>query len=145
METFSALLTLCEGKPPVSGGFPSRRLVTWSFDVFFDLRLNKRLSKQSRRHWNETPPSSLWRHCNELPDTVSAMGNDNLTTSISSHGIILVPLHIPASAPEPHERDQSNITLPNTCLQYLRLQRFWYSKYRVLMIPNNYSGGGGWL
>ena len=55
METFSALLALCAGKPPVTGEFPSQRPVTRSFDVFFDLRLNKRLSKQSwgcdlRRH-----------------------------------------------------------------------------------------------
>ena len=28
------------------GEFPTQRPVTWSFDVFFDLRLNKRLSKQ---------------------------------------------------------------------------------------------------
>ena len=43
METFSALLALCAQRP-----------VTRSFDVFFDLRPNKRLSKQSwgdlRRH-----------------------------------------------------------------------------------------------
>ena len=32
------------------------------FDVFFDLRLNKRLSKQSKRRWFETPSRSLWRH-----------------------------------------------------------------------------------
>ena len=38
--------------------------VTWSFDVFFDLRLNKRLSKQSGRWWFETSSRSLWRHCN---------------------------------------------------------------------------------
>ena len=37
---------------------------TQSFDVFFDLRLNKWLSKQSRRRWFETPSRSLWRHCN---------------------------------------------------------------------------------
>ena len=30
----------------------------------FDLRLNKRLNKQSRRRWFETQPRSLWRHCN---------------------------------------------------------------------------------
>ena len=36
---------------PVTGGFPSQRPVTRSFDVFFDLRLNKRPSKQSRRQW----------------------------------------------------------------------------------------------
>ena len=32
---------------PVSGEFPAQRPVTRSFDVFFDLRLNQRLSKQS--------------------------------------------------------------------------------------------------
>ena len=59
METFSALLALCEGNSPV----PSARPVTRSFDVFFDLRLNKRVSKPSRRRWFETPSRSLWRHC----------------------------------------------------------------------------------
>ena len=47
METFSALLALCEGKLPVTSEFPSQRPVARSFDIFFDLR--KRLSKQSRR------------------------------------------------------------------------------------------------
>ena len=64
METFSALLIICAGKSPVTGEFPSERLVTRSFDVFFDLRLNKRLSKHSWRWWFETPSRSLWRHCN---------------------------------------------------------------------------------
>ena len=31
----------------VTGEFPSQRPVMWSFDLFFDLRLNKQLSKQS--------------------------------------------------------------------------------------------------
>ena len=39
-------------------------------DVFFDLRLNKRLSKQSVGWWFgwwfETPSRSLWRHCDEI-------------------------------------------------------------------------------
>ena len=47
METFSALLAICAGNSPVPGEFPSQRPVTRSFDVFFDLRLNKPLSKQS--------------------------------------------------------------------------------------------------
>ena len=42
----------------------SQRPVTRSFDVFFDLRLNKRLSKQSWGWWFETLPWSLWRHWN---------------------------------------------------------------------------------
>ena len=50
---------------PVTGEFPSQRTVTRGFDVFFDLRLNKRLSKQSRRRWFETPSRSLRRHCND--------------------------------------------------------------------------------
>ena len=47
METFSAL-----------------RPVTRSFNVFFHLRPNKRLSKPSWGWWFETPSRSLWRHCN---------------------------------------------------------------------------------
>ena len=47
------------------GEFPAQRPVTRSFDVFFHLRLNKRLSKQPRGWWFETPPWSLWRQCNE--------------------------------------------------------------------------------
>ena len=43
------------------GEFPSQRPVTRSFDVFFDLRLNKRLSKQPWGWWFETPSGSLWR------------------------------------------------------------------------------------
>ena len=35
--------------------FPSQRAVTRCVDVFFDLCLNKRLRKQSRRRWFETP------------------------------------------------------------------------------------------
>ena len=47
METFSALLALCAGNSPVTGEFPSQWPVTWSFDVFFDLCLNKWLTKQA--------------------------------------------------------------------------------------------------
>ena len=52
--------------PFVRGIHRSQRPVTRSFDVFFDLRPNKRLSKQSRGWWLETPSRSLWHHCNEL-------------------------------------------------------------------------------
>ena len=46
------------------GEFPAQRPVTLSFDVFFDLRLNKRLSKQPWGWWFETLSWSLWRHRN---------------------------------------------------------------------------------
>ena len=53
------------GNSPVTNEFPSQRPVTRSFDVFFDLRLIKRLSEQSWGWWFETQSRSLWRHCNE--------------------------------------------------------------------------------
>ena len=46
------------------GEFPTQRPVTRSFDVLFDLRLNKRLSKQPWGWWFETPSWSLWRQRN---------------------------------------------------------------------------------
>ena len=48
------------------GEFPTQRPVTRSFDVFFDLRLNKRFSKQSWGWWFETLSRPLWRHRNVL-------------------------------------------------------------------------------
>ena len=42
----------------------TQRSVTRSFDVCFELRLNKQLSKQSWGWWFETTSRSLWRHCN---------------------------------------------------------------------------------
>ena len=62
--TISALLAICAGNSPVTGEFLAQRPVTRSFDVFSDLHLNKRLSKQSWGRWLETPSLSLWRHCN---------------------------------------------------------------------------------
>ena len=61
MEPFSALLALCAGNSP-----DAQRPVTRSFDVFFDLRLNKRLSKRPWGWWFETPPWSSWRQCNSF-------------------------------------------------------------------------------
>ena len=64
METYSALLAICAGNSPVSGEFPAQRPVTRSVYVFFDLCLNKQLSKQSWGWWFETLRRPLWRHCN---------------------------------------------------------------------------------
>ena len=60
----SALRALCERNPPFTGGFHSQRTATRSFDLLFDVRLNKRLYKQSRFRWFETSWRSLSRHCN---------------------------------------------------------------------------------
>ena len=74
METFSALLGHCAGE------FPAQRPVTRSFDVFFDLRPNKRFSKQPWGWWFETPSWSLWRQCNEPPlFSCRSIGNQTVT------------------------------------------------------------------
>ena len=82
-NTFSVklMMTSSNGKfrftGPLCGEFtghrriPLKRPVTWSFDVFFDLRLNKRLSKQPWGWWFETPSRSLWRHYDLYRDVFS--------------------------------------------------------------------------
>ena len=75
MEAFSALLAICAGNWPITGEFPAQRPVTRSFDAFFDLRLNKRLSKQSWGWWFETLLRPLWRHhndCEKIPTYLRA-------------------------------------------------------------------------
>ena len=66
MEAFSALLAICAGNSLVPGESPAQGPVTRNFDVFFDLRPNKLLSKQSRGWWFETALRPLWRHRNEI-------------------------------------------------------------------------------
>ena len=62
-KTFSALLAICEGNPPVTGGFPSQRPVTRSFDAFFDVRLKKRLYSERPRGagFRSVNPAERWR------------------------------------------------------------------------------------
>ena len=92
METFSALLAICAGNSPVIGEFLAQRPVTWSFDVFFDLRLNEWLSKQSWGWWFETPTRPLWRHSNVTdkipPGSWYWKGNSVIVTNFSS---LIVP------------------------------------------------------
>ena len=57
----------------VTGEFTPQRPVTRSFGVLFDLRLNKRLSKQSWGWWFKTPSRSLWRHCNVFYRVISSV------------------------------------------------------------------------
>ena len=64
METFSALLDLCAGISPVTGvNSPHKGQWRGALMCFFYQWLNKRLSKQPRHRWFETPLCSLWRRC----------------------------------------------------------------------------------
>ena len=76
MKTFSALLAISAENSPVPGEFSAQRPVTRSFDVFFDLNLNKQLSKQSRGWWFETPSGSLWRQCNVFNHIIEVIFGD---------------------------------------------------------------------
>ena len=78
MEISSAPLAFCAGNSPVTGEFPTQRPMTQSFHIFFDLSLNKRLSKQSRRWWFETPSRALWHHC--LTHTINIIDTNDLKT-----------------------------------------------------------------
>ena len=68
--------------------FPAQRPVTRRFDVFFDLRLNERLSKQSWGWWFETPSRRWWRHCNEL------CWLSQFVFALNIHGIVSVSGHL---------------------------------------------------
>ena len=68
MEASSALLAICAGNSPVPGEFPAQRPVTRSFDIFFDLHPNKRLSvgeagdlRRHRAHYDVTVMRSVVR------------------------------------------------------------------------------------
>ena len=83
-QNSTALLSLCAGNSPDTGEFPAKRPVTRSFDVFFDLRLNKRLSKISWGWWFETPSHPLWRHCNGFSVQMSNNAKNRLSGMTSS-------------------------------------------------------------
>ena len=56
------------------GEFPLQRPAAQSFDVFFDLSLNKRLNKQPWGWWFETLLWSLWCQCNVCNWSQAAQG-----------------------------------------------------------------------
>ena len=64
METFSLLLALCDGEFTGDRWFPLTKASDAELWCFYDVRLNKRLNKQSICLWFEASLCSLWRHCN---------------------------------------------------------------------------------
>ena len=90
METLSTLLAICVGNSPITGEYPAQGPVTWSFDVFFDLRLNKRLSKEWRNRWFETPSAHYdvtvmnMAASNSCDDPLSTIHGDDNADDIKS-------------------------------------------------------------
>ena len=64
METLFPLLALCEGNPPITGGFPSKRATNMGLDVIFEVSQSKQFNKHLSCRCYETPWCSLWRHDN---------------------------------------------------------------------------------
>ena len=88
MEIFSALLAICPR------WIPPTKPVTRSFDVFFDLRLKIRLSKQSWGWWFETSSCLLWRHSNAMSATRFFFCRARILTVITLvHIIAIVPVN----------------------------------------------------
>ena len=81
METLSALLALCEGKPPITEGFPKQRPVPGSFGVFFLFPPEQTVEETIEMPVFETPLPWLWRHCN---------ANFLRYMSSLSHNVILI-------------------------------------------------------
>ena len=137
METFSALLAICAGNSPVPGEFPTQRPVTRSFDVFFDLRLNKRLSKHSWGWWFETLSRPLWRHCNDSGQWKTGIPHWWCDSPMHWRACVLTPCleignlnylidlkfdgHIGSTAAEVTVKFQSDRTILNTNLAASRL------------------------
>ena len=95
--TFSALLAICAGNSPLPGEFPAQRPVTRTFDVYFDLHLNK----QSWDWWFETLSSPLWRHSDAFSGHRNSgnVGEDMSSFVLSSVYVDgLAPLGASASA-----------------------------------------------
>ena len=111
------------GNSPVTGEFPLQRPVTRSFDVLFDLHLNKRLSKQSIRWWFEMPRAY---------HDVTVMSSDFLC---SPTGMLMLG---PESSEEMRDTKK---TLDVSGAPYETLTHSQIAaKYPQLTVPPNFSG-----
>ena len=62
--------------------------------VFFDLRLNKRLSKQSWGWWFETLSRPLWRHRNVVRNTVPVELDMSVIPQVLDCEVLLAMCHV---------------------------------------------------
>ena len=167
METFSALLAFCVGNSLDTSEFPTQRPVTWSFGVFFELRLNQQLSKQWGRRWFETPSCSLWHYCNDsvsvTKGTASTRCNRSSWTcyTISLSNLVTVVsdnvLYIPFDNRLQHEiQDFSQIEYPwrncgviighiKTRKPFWRNSITWASPVSLTVFPSQFKFDGNFV
>ena len=104
---------------------------TLSFDVFFDLRLNRHLSKQWRRWWFETLPRSLWRHYNEPTECTASIWSPLLPHAPRGRYVINYCL-----------LGEADVTYTNPCLmrqmRHMSLLVRW-SRYSICHKMNTHS------
>ena len=86
-KTNSALLAICTGNSPAIGEFRAQRPVTRSFNVFFDLRLNTRLIKQSWGCWFET-------HRTHYAVTVMKNADNNDRVNTNGRYVVSGEIHV---------------------------------------------------
>ena len=137
---------LCAGNSPVTGEFPAQRPVTQSFDVFFDLCLNKWLSKQLWCWWFKMPSHSLWCNCNVYVDVLVPK---SARTSADTAMITLLNI-FKLSLASDWVLDISRIFhLPNcpnstafkaVCIEFI-IQRKLCSQNNLLPIKQNHQNG----
>ena len=126
METFSVSLAICAGNSSVPSEFPAQRPVTRYFDVFFGLRLNKRLSKHPWSWWFETLSRPLWRHCNVFLIVLYIQKNNIRNPFLTKRKISIkfgIPLFI-------------------YCLRFVKYR--WKLKIKVKGLSLNWDYGGLW-
>ena len=122
METFSALLVRCTVNSPHKGQWRG------TFSYFFDLRLNKRLSKQWWGWWFETLWSPLWRHSmphNQCQST-QLWGLQHLWLA---NEISLLAHHRVPNWPEPGQRGAVGVCMsqPSRTYRLTNMQLNWPS------------------
>ena len=156
METFSTLLALCKGNPSVTGGFPLQRPVTRIFDVFFDLSLNKRLGKQSRRRWFETQSRSSWRHWNSTKNCFVAnimkfyvLTTNNRTLALRVCGdenTSITPNHSRHPLPWRHKSVMAyQVTSHFTSRQFVQRLINFNNKATIVVDPHYWSTANLWI
>ena len=93
MATFSTSLALCVGNLAVTGEFLAQRPVTRNFDVFFDLRLKKRLQYEPKKFCRRAAESGrLLRDANRRLPTPSGNGGERQTPVIFTPQAVLDPM-----------------------------------------------------